>query len=655
VRTGPARSVGPKPSFDVRDTLYRVLALPTVASKEFLITIGDRSVTGTVVRDQMVGPWQVPVADVAVTTTDYTGVTGEAMAMGERPPVALLSGPASGRLAVAEALTNLVAADVDLARVVLSANWMCAAGHPGEDGRLVDTVRAIGMELCPALGIAIPVGKDSMSMRASWSDDAGAHKVVSPLTLIISAFAPVNDVRRTLTPQLKPGGTLVHVDLGGFKGRLGASAALQVHGRIGKSAADLDDPKALLGLWSVMARWRDQILAWHDVSDGGLVVTLAEMMFAGRLGVDVSIDGEPMRALFAEEPGGVLEVLDADALLTDLAAAGVPARKLGTVTGERLVVRAAGAVILDEDRVELQRAWTETSYRIQAMRDEPGCAKDAYDALLDRDDPGITPKITFDPTIFPSFVGRPRVAVLREQGVNGHVEMAAAFDRAGFDTFDVHMSDVLEGRDDLTRYVGLVACGGFSYGDVLGAGGGWAKAVLFHPRARDVFSAFFARPDTFSLGVCNGCQMMAQLRGMVPGAEGWPRFVRNRSEQFEARVAMVRIEQSSSLFFTGMEGSELPVAIAHGEGRALFAPGQDGLVSARFVDHRGVVTVRYPDNPNGSPDGITALTTTDGRATILMPHPERVFRSVTNSYRPPGWGEDGPWMYMFRNARSWVG
>jgi phosphoribosylformylglycinamidine synthase len=646
VRTGPIAT--PIPAFDPREALYRVLTLPTVASKEFLITIGDRSVTGTVVRDQMVGPWQVPVADCAVTVTDYSGYAGEAMAMGERPPVALLSGPASGRLAVAEALTNLIAADIgDLSRVVLSANWMCAAGHPGEDGRLVDTVRAVAMELCPALGIAIPVGKDSMSMRASWE----GNKVVSPLTLVISAFAPVRDVRRTLTPELKPGGSLVHVDLSGFRARLGGSALAQVYRSVGEVPADLDDPTRLIALWRVVDAWRDRILAWHDISDGGLVVTLAEMMFAGRCGVDVTVPD--VNQLFAEEPGGVIEVADADALLADLAAAGVPARRLGTVaTDDCLTVRG----ILRESRADLLAAWQDTSWRIAALRDDPACVAEARDARLDPDDPGISPKLTFDPADVP-FVStaRPTVAILREQGVNGQVEMAAAFDRAGFTAIDVHMSDVLEGRQDLSGVVGVVACGGFSYGDVLGAGGGWAKAILFNPRARDVFARFFARPDTFSLGVCNGCQMMSQLRELVPGADAWPRFVRNRSEQFEARVCTVRIERSPSLFFAGMEGSEIPVAVAHGEGRALYAGPNRGFVAARFVDNRGRVATTYPANPNGSPDGITALTTADGRATILMPHPERVFRTVTNSWHPATWGEDGPWTRMFRNARRWVG
>ena len=665
VRTGPARDVAPETqAWGLRDALYDVLALPTVASKEFLITIGDRSVTGTVVRDQMVGPWQVPVADCAVTVTDYVGYSGEAMAMGERSPVALLSGPASGRLAVTEALTNLMAADIgDLSRVVLSANWMCAAGHPGEDGRLVDTVHAVAMELCPALGIAIPVGKDSMSMRAGWKDAGGDHKVVSPLTLIVTAFAPVRDVRRTLTPQLRTDvpSALVHADLSGFDPALGASALYQTQRRIGRDPADLAHPERLVGLWNVVNAWRDRVLAWHDVSDGGLIAAVVEMMFAGHCGVDITVESEP--GLFSEQPGGVLQVRaeDAAALLADLAAAGVPARAIGGVAADdHLTVRVRGAAVLREDRVALHRAWAETSWRMQSLRDDPTCAQEAYDALLDRADPGLSPVVTFDAAadIAAPYIAtgaRPRVAILREQGVNGQVEMAAAFERAGFEPVDVHMSDILAGRDDLGGYRGLAACGGFSYGDVLGAGGGWAKNILFHARTRDVFAAFFRRADTFSLGVCNGCQMLSQLRELVPGASGWPRFVKNRSEQFEARVGTVRIEASPSLFFAGMEGSRLPVAVAHGEGRALFAPGQVGRVAARFVDNRGDVAARYPANPNGSPDAITALTTDDGRATILMPHPERVFRTVTNSWAPAGWGEDGPWTRMFRNARVWVG
>jgi phosphoribosylformylglycinamidine synthase len=644
---------------DLGECLTRVLSLPTVASKEFLITIGDRSITGTVVRDQMVGPWQVPVADCAVTTTDYAGVSGEAMAMGERPPVALLSGPASARLAVAEALTNLLSVQLEgLDRVVLSANWMAPGGHPGEDAVLYDTVRALGMELCPALGICVPVGKDSMSMRASWGEGEERQQVTAPLSLVISAFAPVQDVRSTLTPQLQPGDTaLVHLDLSSGAARLGGSALAQVHGQLGATPADLNDPKALLALYRFMGQLRSEglALAWHDISDGGLAVTLLEMAFAGRLGLD--IEETDLAALFAEEPGGVVQVPSAslERVLDEAEALGLHARLVATPRDD-------GNVIIGEfvdDLRTLQRIWAETSYRMQALRDDPSCAQEAFDALLDWDDPGISPRLTFDPSedLAAPFLnlGRPRVAILREQGVNGQIEMAAAFHAAGFESVDVHMSDVLSGRDDLGSYAGLAACGGFSYGDVLGAGGGWAKGVLFNERVREVFAAFFQRPETFSLGVCNGCQMLSQLKELIPGAGAWPRFVRNRSEQFEARVSTVEILESPSVLLAGMAGSRIPVAVAHGEGRALYEGPDRGLVAARYVDNLGEVATTYPANPNGSPGGITALTSADGRATILMPHPERVFRTITNSWAPADWPEDGPWLRLFRNARVFVG
>jgi len=640
-------------SVDPTDALYRVLSLPTVASKEFLITIGDRSITGTVVQDQMVGPWQVPVADCAVTTTDYTGFTGEAMAMGERPPVALLSGPASARLAVAEALTNLMSVGIDQdERIVLSANWMCPAGHPGEDANLYATVEALGMELCPALKLCIPVGKDSMSMRASWDETT----VTAPLSLVISAFAPVRDVRTVLTPQLQPGGVLLHLDLSAGAGRLGGSALAQVHGQLGAVPADLDSPARLAALSEFMREVRDRGLAWHDISDGGLVVTLAEMCFAGRVGVEVSVEGDPVRALFAEEPGGVLQVAaeHVDEVLAAAARKDLPARVLGVAGGDRLVVRG----VIDESIRDLHRTWAETSFRMQELRDDPECAREAFTALLDPEDPGISPRLTFDPAedITAPYRGRrPKVAIVREQGVNGQIEMAAAFHAAGFEAVDVHMSDVVRGRDDLASYAGLAACGGFSYGDVLGAGGGWAKTILFENRVRDAFAAFFDREGTFSLGVCNGCQMLAQLKDLIPGAGAWPRFVKNRSEQFEARVSTVEILDSPSVLLAGMAGSRLPVAVAHGEGRALWQGAVEGLVSARFVDNRGRVATTYPANPNGSPEGVTALTSTDGRATILMPHPERVFRTITNSWTPSDWPEDGPWLRLFRNARVFAG
>ena len=666
----------------LEEAARRVLTLPGVASKEFLITIGDRSVTGTVVRDQMVGPWQVPVADVAVTVTDYEGFGGEAMAMGERPPVALLSGAASGRLAVAESLLNLLAADVGpLERVVLSANWMCAASHPGEGARLYETVQALGMELCPALGVSIPVGKDSMSMRALWTEEDGSQQqVTAPLTLFVSAFANVEDTRLTLTPQLRTDlgpSSLVHVDLSGFRGRLGGSALAQVLGQLGEDPADLDDPEKLKALWTAVHELRrdGRLLAWHDISDGGIFVTLCEMAFAGHTGLDVALPGAPQGhhgALFAEEPGGVLQVLDTDLaeVLAVLAGFGLDehfVHVLGSPTeDDQLTFRAGSDAALVLSRTDAWRLWGETSYRMQALRDDPTCAREAFDALLDVEDPGINPVLTFDPSVDPAAgliqVGaRPRVAILREQGVNGQIEMAAAFKAAGFEAVDVHMSDLRSGRDDLSSYRGLVACGGFSYGDVLGAGGGWAKAILFDAPTRARFQAFFTRPDTFSLGICNGCQMLSQLKDLIPGASAWPRFVRNRSEQFEARVSQVELLDSPSILLQGMAGSRLPIAVAHGEGRALFAPGDlhravsSGLVGARYVTGRGEVAVDYPANPNGSPQAITALCSEDGRATIMMPHPERVFRTLTNSWTPSSWGDDGPWLRLFRNARVWVG
>ncbi len=655
----PARAPFSTAGLDLEDCLYRVLRLPTVASKEFLITIGDRSITGTVVRDQMVGPWQVPVADCAVTTTDYVGFSGEAMAMGERPPVALLSGPASARLAVAEALTNLLSVELEaLDRVVLSANWMAPGGHPGEDAVLYETVRALGMELCPALGVCIPVGKDSMSMRASWDEGADKLQVTAPLSLVISAFAPVRDVRTCLTPQLQPGDTaLVYVDLSSGAARLGGSALAQVHGQLGAVPADLDDPQRLLSLYAFMGQLRQRglALAWHDIGDGGLAVTLLEMAFASRIGLDVQVT--EIAELFAEEPGGVVQVPapEVEAVLHLASRMGLRARVAATPRRDRKV---RIGHFLDDLR-RLHRAWAETSYRMQALRDDPTCAREAFDALLDEGDPGISPALTFDPSIDVAApllqLSRPRVAILREQGVNGQIEMAAAFHAAGFEAVDVHMSDLLSGDDDLSSYQGLAACGGFSYGDVLGAGGGWAKGILFNERVRAAFECFFQRPETFSLGVCNGCQMLSQLKELIPGASAWPRFVRNRSEQFEARVSTIEVLESPSVLLAGMAGSRIQVAVAHGEGRALYEGAERGLVSARFVDNLGQVATRYPANPNGSPEGITALTSEDGRATILMPHPERVFRTLTNSWAPSDWPEDGPWMRLFRNARVFVG
>jgi len=665
------------PNVDLREAAMRVLAHPTVASKSFLITIGDRTVTGLVARDQFVGPWQVPVADVAVTFTDYSGTTGEAMALGERPPVALLSGPISARLAIAESLTNLFAADVrELSDVKLSANWMVAAGFPGEDASLYETVHEIGMKLCPELGIAIPVGKDSMSMRTVWDEGGENRAVVSPLSLVITAFAPVRDVRKTWTPQLSAASdtTLLLIDLGRGQRRLGGSIVAQCWNALGDTPPDLDDAQDLIKLARALRDLRDDdyVLAYHDRADGGLFATLAEMAFAGRRGLSVALaSNDPVGELFAEELGAVIQInsADADAVHAIFARHDLTSlvRVLGHPNdGQELTFHVDERAVLALDCVHAERVWSETSHAIQRERDNPVCADEAFARLLDREDPGLA-GARVDASVFEDvaapFVGRgarPQVAILREQGVNGQLEMAAAFDRAGFDTVDVHMTDIIQSDGSLERFRGLVACGGFSFGDVLGAGEGWAKSIRFNAHVRDVFAAFFARADTFTLGVCNGCQMLSSLADMIPGADGWPRFVRNLSEQFEARLALVEVASTPSIFFDGMTGARIPIAVAHGEGRALFASADDEAsvqprVALRYVDGRGEVTQEYPCNPNGSPGGVTALTTRDGRATIMMPHPERVFRAEQMSWRPAEWSGDSPWMRMFRNARAWVG
>jgi phosphoribosylformylglycinamidine synthase len=657
---------------DLDDAAERVLRLPSVADKGFLITIGDRTVTGLVARDQMVGPWQVPVADVAVTTTSFDSHSGEAVAMGERTPLALLDPAASARMAVGEAITNIAAADlVGIQQIRLSCNWMAAAGHPGEDAGLHDAVTAIGMELCPALGIAVPVGKDSMSLRAVWEENHEERSVTAPLSLIVTAFAPVRDVRDTLTPQLRTdlGETaLLLIDLGKGRNRLGGSALAQVHRAVGSTAPDLDDPMTLRNFFYAIGELRrtGRILAYHDRSDGGLFATLIEMAFAGGTGLRVNLDelgSDPLRALFSEELGAVLQVREADleAVLGELRGQGLGdcSFRIGAPDqGDRVVFTLGEREILTRSRAELRRAWSETTHRMQALRDNAECADQEQDLRCDPGDPGLGVVLPFDPSDDPAAPSiarsaRPRLAILREQGVNGQVEMAAAFHRAGFECVDVHMSDLLDGRVSLAEFRGLAACGGFSYGDVLGAGEGWAKSILFHARAREEFAAFFERSDSFALGVCNGCQMLSNLRELIPGAGSWPRFVRNLSEQFEARLCLVEVAESPSILLRGMAGARLPIVVAHGEGRAEFE-GETGIVVARFVDNRGAVTEHYPENPNGSPGGITALTTPDGRVTIMMPHPERVFRSVQHSWHPDGWGEDGPWMRLFRNARLFV-
>ncbi|MNZ22756.1 Phosphoribosylformylglycinamidine synthase [compost metagenome] len=668
---------------ELGEAVERVLRHPAVASKNFLITIGDRTITGLVARDQLVGPWQVPVADCAVTATSFDVYSGEAMAMGERTPLALLNAAASGRMAIGETVTNLAASKIEkLSDIKLSANWMAAAGHPGEDARLYDTVRAVGMELCPALGITIPVGKDSMSMKTRWQDEGQEKSVTSPLSLIVTGFAPVTDIRQTLTPQLRldKGETdLILIDLGRGQNRLGGSILAQVYSKLGQQVPDVDDAEDLKAFFAVIQGLNadGHLLAYHDRSDGGLLATALEMAFAGHCGVDLYLDAladereELAAVLFNEELGAVIQVRQ-DAtpeVLAQFSAAGLGdcVAVIGQpVNGANVAISFNGEAVFGGERRMLQRQWSETSYQIQRLRDNADCADQEFDGLLEEDNPGLTIKLAFDVNqdIAAPYIkkgARPQVAILREQGVNGQVEMAAAFDRAGFAAIDVHMSDILAGRVSLEDFKGLVACGGFSYGDVLGAGEGWAKSILFNTRARDGFQAFFERKDSFALGVCNGCQMMSNLHELIPGTEFWPHFVRNRSEQFEARVAMVQVQESASIFLRGMAGSRMPIAIAHGEGHAEFESEEalleadlSGCVAMRFVDNHGKVTERYPANPNGSPRGITGLTSRDGRVTIMMPHPERVFRAVQNSWRPDEWQEDGGWMRMFRNARVWV-
>lgn len=665
---------------DLKEAVRRVLSFPAVADKSFLIHIGDRSITGLVARDQMAGPWQVPVADVAVTASGFYALTGEAMAMGERAPIAVIDAPASGRMAIGEALTNLAAARVEsLGHIKISANWMAAAGFPGEDAALFDTVKAVGMDLCPALGIAIPVGKDSLSMKTVWKDNGGEKTMTSPLSLIVTAFAPVTAIDKTLTPQLKrldnENSLLILVDLGRAQNRLGASVLAQVYNQMGDDCPDLDDPALLKAFFEAVQTLNDQgkLLAYHDRSDGGLLATVAEMMFAGRLGISLTLDSlgdDALAALFSEELGAIMQVReqDCEAVIAAFGQQGLGAcvHVIGTVDAshQQLTIWRNEREIYAAGRAELQTIWSEVSYRMQALRDNPDCARQQFERIADDSDPGLHAVLTFnvnEDTCAPfASAPRPRVAILREQGVNGHVEMAAAFDRAGFAGVDVHMTDIIHGRVSLRDFTGLVACGGFSYGDVLGAGGGWAKSILFNPRARDEFAAFFQRPDTFGLGVCNGCQMMSGLKDIIPGAEHWPRFMRNTSEQFEARVAMVEVQKSPSILLAGMEGSRMPVAIAHGEGRAEFAGDPQAAIDAQavalcYVDNYGAPTTDFPANPNGSPLGITGLTNKDGRFTIMMPHPERCFRTLQNSWHPDDWNEHGPWMRMFRNARVWVG
>ena len=670
------------------DAADRILSLPTVAEKTFLITIGDRSVTGMVNRDQMVGPWQVPVADCGVTASALDSYHGEAMSLGERTPVALLNFGASARLAVAESLTNIAGTDIgDLNRIKLSANWMSPAGHPGEDAGLYEAVKAIGEELCPALGLTIPVGKDSMSMKTQWEENGESKSVTSPLSLVITAFGVVEDIRKTVTPELRSdkGDTrLVAIDLSKGKKRLGGSCLAQVYKQLGNETPDVDSAETLKGFFNAMQTLvRDEkVIAYHDISDGGLFTTVTEMAFAGHTGVDIDITklstgaSDDLATLFNEELGAVIQIResDVDAIHAVLAEHGILdcCTDIGRLNNEDTIrFTRDGEVVLENSRTYYRTLWAQTTFKMQSLRDNPECAQQEHDVKFDTEDPGLNTELTFDinEDIVSDLIARdaqsgtnPRIAILREQGVNSHVEMAAAFDRAGFVAIDVHMSDILSGRADLADFNGLVACGGFSYGDVLGAGEGWAKSILFNTNARAMFKTFFEREDTFTLGVCNGCQMLSNLKEIIPGSEHWPHFVQNKSERFEARFSLVEIQESPSVLFKGMEGSRMPIAVSHGEGHAEFksdaaidAANNSGTVSMRYVNNYGEVTETYPANPNGSVDGITSLTTTDGRVTIMMPHPERVFRTVANSWHPDSWGEDSPWVRMFRNARAFIG
>lgn len=666
-------------TIDFADAVRRVLQFPCVASKNFLITIGDRSVGGMVARDQFVGPWQIPVADCAVTCNSFNDYSGEAMAIGERAPIALLHHAASARMAVGEAITNIAAANIkNIGDIVMSANWMAAADYPGEGAGLYDAVQTIAMELCPSLKIAIPVGKDSLSMRTTWEEQGQTKAVTAPLSLVITAAAKVADVRRTLTPELKTDrGTtkLILIDLGKGANLLGGSALVQTYQCLDLRPPDVDDPKLLQYFFKAIQSLNSNqlILAYHDRSDGGLLATLAEMMFAGHCGLHINLDklgNDPIASLFTEELGAVIQVQssDLDTVLTVLQGHGLEScsHVIGAPNSlDLLSIHFKQQCLYENSRTDLQRLWSETSYRLQALRDNAKCAEQEFHQILEPRDLGLTVKVNFDyPKNSSAYVKKeikPRIAILREQGVNGHIEMAAAFDRVGFKSVDVHMSDLIAGRVNLFDFKGLAACGGFSYGDVLGAGRGWAQSILMHANVRDAFQQFFYREDTFSVGMCNGCQMMAHLRDLIPGAEHWPYFTRNVSEQFEARLTLVKIAASKSIIFRDMANAVLPIVVSHGEGQASFMTDQDflacqqqQLVAMQYVDHQHRVTEHYPANPNGSPQGITALTTNDGRVTIMMPHPERIFRTVQLSWHPEHWGENSPWIRLFQNAYDFV-
>ena len=669
-------------NIDITEAAYRVLRLPAVAAKNFLITIGDRSVGGMTHRDQMVGKYQTPVADCAVTMMGFNTYRGEAMSMGEKPTVALFDAPASGRMCVGEAITNIAAVNIgDIGNIKLSANWMAACGNEGEDEKLYRTVEAVS-KACQALDLSIPVGKDSLSMKTVWQDGEEKKSVVSPLSLIISAFAPVKDVRKTVTPELKnvEYSVLLFVDLGFGKARMGGSAFGQVYNNMSGEAPDLDDTGRLKAFYSVIQQLvaEDKLLAYHDRSDGGLFATLVEMAFAARCGLNVDltslvanqadVNEASIRALFNEELGAVIQIAKQDVAAVEalFKEADLALHTVATIgSDEKIVIRNQAGIVLEQTRADLQRAWQETSHAIQRLRDNPACADSEFALIGDNERSALFADVKFDVNedIAAPFINsgaKPKIAILREQGVNGQIEMAAAFTRAGFDAYDVHMSDLMAGRVHLADFKMLAACGGFSYGDVLGAGEGWAKSILFHPALRDQFAAFFADPDTLTLGVCNGCQMVSNLAEIIPGAETWPKFKRNLSEQFEARLSMVHIPKSASLILNEMQGSSLPVVVSHGEGRADFAP-HGGNISAdlgialQYVDGQNQVTQTYPLNPNGSPQGIAGVTNTDGRVTIMMPHPERVYRAAQMSWKPEDWTELSGWYRLFAGARKALG
>ena len=669
-------------NIDITEAAYRVLRLPTVAAKNFLITIGDRSVGGMTHRDQMVGKYQTPVADCAVTMMGFNTHRGEAMSMGEKPTVALFDAPASGRMCVGEAITNIAAVNIgDIGNIKLSANWMAACGNEGEDEKLYRTVEAVS-KACQALDLSIPVGKDSLSMKTVWQDGGEQKSVVSPLSLIISAFAPVEDVRKTVTPELKnvEDSVLLLVDLGNGKARMGGSAFGQVYNNMTGDAPDLDDTGRLKDFYNVIQQLvaEDKLLAYHDRSDGGLFATLVEMAFAARCGLNVDltslvtnqadVNEASIRALFNEELGAVIQIAKQDvaSVETLFKEADLALHTVATIgTNEKIVIRNQAGIVLEQNRADLQRAWQETSHAIQRLRDNPACADSEFALIGDNERSALFADVKFDvkEDIAAPFINsgtKPKIAILREQGVNGQIEMAAAFTRAGFDAYDVHMSDLMAGRVHLADFKMLAACGGFSYGDVLGAGEGWAKSILFHPALRDQFAAFFADPNTLTLGVCNGCQMVSNLAEIIPGAETWPKFKRNLSEQFEARLSMVHVPKSASLILNEMQGSSLPVVVSHGEGRADFAL-HGGNISAdlgialQYVDGQNQVTQTYPLNPNGSPQGIAGVTNTDGRVTIMMPHPERVYRAAQMSWKPEDWTELSGWYRLFAGARKALG